>query len=115
VSSLGVVAGAGVADAVTGPGAAAGGAGLVAAGAPASAGIVPAGGLEGPESACAIDGAAQRAKTLPIRAKWTGRKGTVRTFGSNLNDLRARPRTGRENTQNCDLFKDARTRLVGTS
>src|SRR5450432_4262954 len=92
----------------TAPGGGCGGNGV--SGVAAAEGAVPAG---GPVRLCASDGAAE-AKRHPNRANFQCLFGKIRTFGSNLNGLRARPRTGRENKQKRPRFKDGRIHPAGT-
>jgi len=51
---------------------------------------------------CAVAASALSERSAAKTASFDKVRGKVRTFGSNLNGLRARPRTGRENTQICD-------------
>src|SRR5258708_2854329 len=59
-------------------------------------------------------GAAQTSSARPKTARNRLLRYKVRPFASNLNGLRARPRTGRENKRNRPRFKDGRTRLAET-
>jgi hypothetical protein len=77
-----------------------------------AAGMVPAGGAD---TFWANDGTAKSASSVPKNANRRCLLDNGWSFGSNLNGLRARPRTGRENTQIFPGFKDARTHPVGTS